>query len=157
MKSSKVSLRPWTLEDIEFTLRVRNHPDLMKCFRQDKPLNYQQQYDFIKLDTGKFKSGYNGRVIQYQGQPVGLCGIKDTGEFTLGLLPEYQGKGIATEAMLQLINSYKGAEKIWSEVFVGNPALEWFIAKLGFRVTGVKERAYYKASLGLVDVVRIER
>jgi hypothetical protein len=45
---------------------------------------------------------------------------------------------------------------VWSEVFIGNPALEFFITKCGFKIVGCKERAYYKQGIGLVDVVRIE-
>lgn len=148
---TKLSLRPWTLEDVMFSLRVRNDPRLMKYFRQDDPISLEDQKEFIKKDISPYGQ-YNGMVIEADGEPVGLCGVKATGEFTIGLMPEYQGQGISTWAMQQLITQYS---PIWSEVFVGNPALEWFIAKLGFRITSVKERAYHKQGVGLVDVVRI--
>lgn len=151
-KEFGVHLRPWTLEDAEFCLQVRNHPNLMQYFRQDKPLTLQEQLTFISFDTAP-QGSYNGRIIEYYGKPVGLCGIKNTSEFTLGILPEYQHKGIATKAMQEMIRGWAG---IWSEVFVGNPALEWFIGKLGFKVWSVKEKAYFKQGVGLVDVVLIK-
>lgn len=114
-------------------------------------LTLQQQEDFIREDHSPYGE-YNGLVIEYKGEPVGLCGVKDSGEFTLGLLPYFQHKGIATKAMRQLIKEHPG---LWSQVFVGNPALEYFIGKLGFKVTGVEERSYYKKGIGLVDTVRI--
>ncbi len=124
----------------------------MKWFRQSALITRDNQIEFIKNDTSN-QGVYNGNIVEVDGTPVGLCGVKNTGEFTLGILPEHQHKGVATEAMKILIEQNPG---IWSEVFVGNPALEWFISKLGFKAIGVKERAYYKPEFGLVDVVRIK-
>lgn len=148
----KVTLRPWTTHDLEVSLKVRNHKECMRWFRQSSYLTAEGQLEFIKADIGDYGT-YNGHIIEADGVPAGLCGVKTTGEFTLAVLPEFQHQGVATKAMKQLIaREYN----IWSEVFVGNPALEWFIAKLGFKVKGVKERAYYKPDLGLVDVVLIQ-
>lgn len=154
--SPKVTLRDWTLDDVEFSLRVRNHPELMKYFRQNKPLTLDEQSQFIRQDTG-YHGTYNGKIVECDGQKVGLCSIKSTGEFTIALLPQYQKQGIAKETMRQLTSSWAHAidGPIWSEVFVGNPALEFFISKCGFKVYGVKERAYYKPEFGLVGVVKI--
>lgn len=146
---TKLSLRPWTLDDVEFSLKVRNHPELMRWFRQDSLITVAEQRRFIEIDV--ITGHYNGMVIEADGEKAGLCGVKHTGEFTIGVLPEYQRKGISSWAMKQLI---KMEYKIWSEVFVGNPALEWFI-HLGFKVVDVEERAYYKKGIGLVDTVTI--
>ena len=133
-----------------FTLRVRNHPHLMQYFRQDDPISIEAQRQFIQKDVEH--GGYNGRVICIDNEPVGLCGVKSTGEFTIGVLPEYQKQGISTWVMKELIRTHPG---LWSDVFLGNPALEWFI-KLGFKVVGVRERAYYKQDLGLIDAITIK-
>ena len=142
-----ITLRPWVVKDAEFCLSVRNHPDLMKWFRQEVPLKLAEQRKFIET-----AHDYNGRVIMNDTTPVGLCSVKKSGEFTIGVLPQYQGKGYSLKAMKLLL---KGQTGVWSEVFVGNPALEFFVSKCGFRITGVKERAYYKQGKGLVDVVTI--
>lgn len=134
-----------------FSLRVRNHPKLMRWFRQDEPISMEDQREFICQDISAYGS-YNCEVVEADGEPVGLCNVKSTGEFGIAILPEHQGRGIAAWVMEQL------KEKdfsIWSEVFVGNPALEFFIAKCGFKVVGVKERAYHKQGVGLIDVVQI--
>jgi RimJ/RimL family protein N-acetyltransferase len=134
-----------------FALKVRNHPLLMKWFRQDEPITVEQQRNFIQNDLGPYGE-YNGLVIEADGEPVGLCGVKSTGEFTIGILPEYQKRGISTWVMAQLVEK---EECVWSEVFVGNPALEFFVVKCGFKIVGVKERAYYKQGYGLIDTVTI--
>lgn len=132
---NSLELRSWTVDDAEFCLTVRNHPELMRWFRQDEPLQLEQQKEFILNDKD-----YNGLVIIGDGERLGLCGVKNSGEFTIGLLPEYQHRGIAKWVMSCLIRKRQG---IWSEVFVGNPALEWFI-RLGFKIVDVAENKYLK-------------
>jgi RimJ/RimL family protein N-acetyltransferase len=149
---SNVIIRPWTIRDVDFSLTVRNNPELMKWFRQSKPIHYEDQTRFIAYDISD-NGDYNGRIIESDGIPVGMCGVKDSGEFTIAVLPEFHHKGIARAAMLGMISQ----GRIWSEVFVGNPALEWFIKNFDFKIVNVKERAYYKPELGLVDVVEILR
>jgi RimJ/RimL family protein N-acetyltransferase len=148
-----VTLRPWSEVDVDFTLTVRNHPALMEWFRQSKPIQFEDQQRFIAYDVGD-DGNYNGRIIESDGIPVGMCSVKDSGEFTIAVLPEFQHKGIARAAMQRMISEHG---RIWSEVFVGNPALEWFIKNFDFKIVNVKERAYYKPEHGLVDVVEILR
>lgn len=147
----KVTLRPWKVDDAEFSLTVRNHPDLMKWFRQDEPLTLIEQKIFIFSDLEN--GDYNGHIIMADKKPVGLCALKKDMEFCIGVLPEYQQQGIATQAMELLLKDKKG---VWSEVFIGNPALEWYIKQFGFRIKCVKQYAYYKKDIGLIDIARIE-
>lgn len=165
-----VTIRPWQIDDAEFVIKVRNNPELQRWFRQDFELTLEAQKQFM-LDFG-FK--YRGYIVEADGVPCGLvalaanfCWVGSTAymspksaEFGVAILPEYQRKGVATQAMNQLCKVAKdhfGAEVIWSEVFVDNPALSWYLRKLGFKAVSVKERAYYKKGVGLIDVVKIER
>jgi RimJ/RimL family protein N-acetyltransferase len=137
--------------------KVRNHPDLQRWFRQDEDLTFLQEQHFIR--DAKW---YHGYIIEVSGQPVGVCGLVEDREgrekaleFGIAVLPEFQQKGIATKAM-QLLQQLAGKKCVYSEVFVDNPALSWYLHKLGFKAVSVRERAYYKKGVGLVDVVRIE-
>lgn len=143
------SLRPWKTSDVEFCLKVRNDPRLYRWFRQDAPISEDEQFNFIHRDiTGQ--TGYNGLVIISDNQPIGLCSVRTTGEFSIAILPEFQGKGIAKWVMSQL-------GPCWSEVFIDNPALGFYLSKCGFKAISVKERAYYKKDIGLIDVILIDR
>jgi RimJ/RimL family protein N-acetyltransferase len=150
-RPSLLMIRPWTLEDVTFSLKVRNHPKLKRWFRQEEDLTLEDQTEFIKHDISAYGT-YNGLVIEADGEKVGLCGVKADGEFTIGILPEHQNRGISTWVMKQLVER---EYNVWSEVFVGNPALEFFISKCGFKIVSVKERAYHKKGIGLIDVVKI--
>jgi RimJ/RimL family protein N-acetyltransferase len=94
-----VTLRPWTLKDVDFSLKVRNHPDCMKWFRQNEAITRTSQELFIELDMKYYH--YNGNVILVDGVAAGLCGVKETREFTIAILPEWQGKNVATQVMQQ--------------------------------------------------------
>ena len=143
---SLLKLRPWKPRDVYFCLKVRNDPRLYRWFRQDKEITLAEQLEFMQTNTN-----YNGQVIEYDGISVGLCAVrKDTKEFSIAILPEWQGCGIAKEVMKRL-------GPCWSEVFATNPALGFYLSKCGFKVTGVKEKHYFKKGIGLVDTVRIQR
>jgi len=147
----QVTLRPWEVTDAAFCCYTRNDPRLYRWFRQDEPIKLKDQKKFIAED--KLYDNYGGMVIEVNNKPVGLCAVKMDSEFSIAVLPEHQGKGIAKRAMQLLIKKHP---YLWSEVFVGNPALGFYLFKFGFKITGVKERAYYKKGVGLVDVVKIE-
>lgn len=145
-----VTLRPWKIEDAEFICSIRNNKELRKWFKQELDISIRQQTDFMLSKEGK---EYGGLIIEADKQPVGVCNVKVSKEFGIALLPEFQGKGIAVKAM-ELLK--KKNASLWSDVFVSNPALSWYLWKLGFKAVGVRERSYHKQGLGLVDVVYID-
>lgn len=145
---SLLNIRKWTLKDAPFTLKVRNHPKLMKWFRQDKPLTLEQQYIFIKNDL--LYNKYFGCIIELWNKPIGVTNLKQTMEFGLALLPEYQNKGLEEDILNMLP---KGS---WSEVFLGNPMIRIYLNN-GFEITNAEERKYYKKYAGFVDVMKVEK
>lgn len=163
-----VNIRPWRTGDAEFVISVRNHPDLMKWFKQDEPLTLMQQEHFMRGVAPE--KNYLGYIIELSNCiPIGVCSlvldvnknyVAEAAEFGIALLPEYQGHGYAKEAMKLLCDlafmQYK-VKTVYSDVFVTNTALPFYLFKCGFKATGVTERAYYKKELGWVDVVKIER
>lgn len=156
-----ITIRPWNILDAEFMLKCRNNKALMRWYRQDKKLTLKWQREFIK--TGSILHQYNCYIVEYGiGKPVGFVAyshiLNDTAEFSIGILPKYQGKGYAKAAMesLESLVRSKNLRGLYSEVFVDNPALGFYL-KLGYKITNVKERAYYKRNVGMVDVVRIEK
>lgn len=161
----QIKLRVWTLKDADFLVECRNSKFLQRWFRQDKDITLDEQLDFMQSTAPKI--GYYGFIIEYQEvnkTKIGFCGLKmdaDRGaEFSIGLLPQYQAKGYATLAMKQLVslafNEFM-LKKVYSWVFVPNPALPFYIWKCGFKATKVKENYCYKKDYGLMDAVFIEQ
>jgi RimJ/RimL family protein N-acetyltransferase len=143
---------------------VRNHKALQRWFRQDDDISQEKQEAFMRncfpyfgyiVEADEVKAGVVS--LKFSLDPIDLTG--DQAEFGIGILPWYQKQGIATQAMEQIVEiaRRRGVKRIYSDVFVDNPALSWYLRKLQFKAYGVKERAYYKKDVGLVDVVLIER
>lgn len=83
-------------------------------------------------------------IIMYEDQPVGVISVveKGVGEYYIGclcVLPEYQGKGIGTQAFQYILNSYKD----WKKITLITPAdkkenLDFYTKKCGFQVDGTQ-------------------
>jgi len=79
---------------------------------------------------------------------IGFCGVKfepDLGLPDLGyrMLPEYWGKGLATEAVVALLDYARdvlGLKKIVAEVVDQNTASSNLLIKVGFRHTGTNSK-----------------
>lgn len=158
---SNITLRSWQISDAEFVCQCRNNPNLQRWFRQDKDLTLDEQINFME-DKAPYLS-YYGFIIEAFKNPVGFCALRLDGngeaEFSIGILPKFQGKGYAKQAMDKLcslaFNEFR-IKRIYSDVFVNNPALPFYLWKCGFKAYEVEEGAYVKKD-ALVDVVRIEQ
>ncbi len=136
----RLRIRPWELKDAAQLVYIRNHPDLMKWFRQDRDLTLSEQIEFMQWDMN-----YHGYVLEYGKKLIGFVAYvtkhknQDDVEFSIGVLPEYQGKGFARTAMRFIEDRVKGAgfRVIYSWVFLKNPALSFYTWKCGFEITGV--------------------
>lgn len=121
----------------------------MKWFKQDVTLTLHAQLKFMESEDGL---NYGGMIIYYKNKPVGICNVKQPSkEFGIAILPKYQGKGIGTYAIKYLQNKYP---YMWSNVFVKNPALKFYLNN-GFKAYKVAEREYYKKGAGFIDTVYI--
>lgn len=104
---SEVKIRPQELFDAERFLEIITHTNLEYIEFPIKTLE-EEKY-FLQLNEAKRKANfeYNYAVLYY-GKLVGACGIKIdqhrpwVGEIGYFIDRDYQGKGIATEAVRQL-------------------------------------------------------
>jgi Acetyltransferases, including N-acetylases of ribosomal proteins len=112
---SKVKIRPQELFDAEHFLEIITHTNLEFIEFPIKTL--EEEMYFLQLNEAKRKANfeYNYSILYY-GKLVGACGIKIdqhrpwVGEIGYFIDRDYQKKGIATEAVIQLENV--GFEKL---------------------------------------------
>jgi UDP-4-amino-4,6-dideoxy-N-acetyl-beta-L-altrosamine N-acetyltransferase len=93
---------------------------------------------------------------------VGVCGltsidrVNQAAEFSLYIAPHAQKKGLARQALtLLLLHAFNdhNLNRVWGEVFSGNPALKLF-GEIGFKQEGTLEQAYFRDGK-FIDVHRI--
>lgn len=104
---SKVKIRPQELFDAERFLEIITHTNLEFIEFPIKTL--EEEMYFLQLNEAKRKANfeYNYSILYY-GKLVGACGIKIdqhrpwVGEIGYFIDRDYQRKGIATEAVIQL-------------------------------------------------------
>ena len=91
-------------------------------------------------------------VLDTEGRPSGVCGLTELdmlnrrAEFSLYIDPDRQGKGLGKKALQTLLtHGFKnlGLNKIWGEVFDGNPAMTMF-TELGMHYAGKLVDHYFR-------------
>ncbi len=133
---TKVEIQPMKREDIsdvqEIERAVFPTPWSRATFEREieKP-------EFHRLIVAKL----GGRIVGY----ACLFYILDEGHVTnIGVTPEFQGKGIGTQLMLDLVKfaMAKGVRRLMLEVRPDNRVAQRLYRKFGFFMTGVR-RGYY--------------
>lgn len=101
-----------------------------------------------KITVSKHENELEKDLIRH----IGVCGLTSIdmtnrrAEFSLYLIPSYQGKHLGSKALTILLEhafNNLGLMQVWGEVFEGNPAIESF-EKLGFKRDGVRRDFYFR-------------
>lgn len=108
LKTNRLTLRPFSIEDASMFYLLNQHPDVYR-FTGDAPFqNIAEAKTFIK--NYKYQEQGIGRwtvTLSDSHTPIGWCGLKrnEEGLIDLGfrILPEYWGKGSATEAAISCV------------------------------------------------------
>lgn len=158
----RLRIRPFTLEDAPFILRLLNEPSFIANITDKGVRTLDQARDY--LTTGPLASyaahGHGLWLVQHRGtgNPMGMCGLikRDTlSDVDLGyaLVPEFWGLGYASEAAgacLAFGREALGLRCFLAIVSPGNDASTRLLQGLGFLRTGTME-----CSPG--DVVEVHR
>ncbi len=104
-ETERIEHHAFTLNDCEAFYRLNSHPEVMR-FTGEPPLNSLEDARRAVADYPDFDTVGYGRwacVLKETRAVIGFCGLKylpDLNEVDVGFrfLPEYWGRGIATEA-----------------------------------------------------------
>jgi len=150
-------LEPWDVGDLPLLERLMGDPEMTAHLggpeTPEKIAERQGRYERLP-DTGK---GRMFRIVEAEtGVGVGSVGYwdRDLGDQQVyetgwSVLPEFQGRGIATMATAQVIEKVKAARKhqfLHAYPSVENHASNAICRKLGFELLGVDEFEYPKDS-----------
>lgn len=150
LETPRLILRSFTLDDVDAMYQLMTVPDVIR-YVGNKPaqskqdtLDYLQQHplrDYQVYGYGRFAC-----VWKETGQVIGFSGIKfleEISETELGyrFLPEFWGKGLATEAGTAVIQFAQGLDltRLVAVIHPDNKGSKQVAIKLGFTLEGKTE------------------
>lgn len=147
-ETTRLAHRALTVDDAEALFAINSHPEVMRftgeppCPSLDAARNAIRQYpDFETVGYGRW-----GCVLKDTDSVIGFCGLKylpELDEVDVGyrFLPEYWGRGLATEACtasLEFGLRTIGLRRIIALVLPENAASIRVLEKSGMRRDGTK-------------------
>lgn len=141
----------------------RNQRQIFKWCRQYTLVSPQQQNAWMnKIETDKSIKMYSIRGgSQPLDKQLGVCGFtsidkhNQSAEFSLYINTENQSLGFGKDALYTLLRhgfEDHNFNRIWGEVFDGNPALQKFL-KIGMKVEGIQRETYFREGKFIDSVI----
>jgi RimJ/RimL family protein N-acetyltransferase len=138
---SDFRLRPWQAADLHNLCTVANDDRIARFMLDSFPHPYGE-LDGLRFLTMAIESAHCFRAIEVDGKVVGGIGVhpqKDVfctnAELGYWLAPDYQGKGIMTRAVSEMVAhgfATLPVQRIFGRVFSNNPASKRVLEKCGF-------------------------
>jgi RimJ/RimL family protein N-acetyltransferase len=145
-ETERILHRAFTPDDCEAFYGLNSHPEVMR-YTGEPPLRSLEDARRAIVDYPDFESVGYGRwacVLKESGAVIGFCGLKhlpalDEVDVGFRFLPEYWGRGIATEtcsACLAFGFEVLGLDRILGLVLAGNAASIRVLEKCGLTGRG---------------------
>ena len=136
------SLRKCTLDDFDFLYELKKQ-NFKKYVDNIWGWNDSDQIKRMRIDLDEHLS--HKRIIILDGRQIGVLAthITDNEDFfinEINLLKEYQGKGIGTKILSDILNNNLD-RRIILQVFKDNPAINLY-KRLGFKIYNETETHY---------------
>lgn len=145
LRTARLTLRPFTLADAGFMLRLLNEPSWLRYIgdRGVHTLAEAERY----LEQGALASyaqhgfGFEAVVLHETGETVGMCGLAqreylDAPDIGFAFLPEHAGRGLAFEAASAAMARARGPlglRRILATTREDNHASQKLLSKLGLQ------------------------
>jgi ribosomal-protein-alanine N-acetyltransferase len=159
----KLTLRPWTLDDVSSLARYANNPNIAKNLTDRFPHPYEEKHAvaFIERFIGQDKPKV--LAMDINGEAVGGIGLHPQPDvkrknFELGywLAEPFWGKGITTEAVRRMVDygfSNWDITRIFATPFGPNIGSQKVLEKAGFTLEARFEKTFYKQGEFLDELV----
>jgi [ribosomal protein S5]-alanine N-acetyltransferase len=148
LETARLVLRPLAETELDAVHRVSNDPQVRRYLWDDQPVSRAAVEGVISRSLEAFAEGGFGlfgvRLRDGDGELVGYCGLLHLGvtervELLYALLPDWWGRGLATEAAracLRFAFEEAGLESVVAGTDPPNSASLRVIEKLGMRPVG---------------------
>lgn len=151
--TERLTLRKITIDDIDNIFQLDSNPDVMKYVGVPPVKLKEESAKMIENIINQYKNNGTGRLAvseKESNQFIGWCGIKlltdkvngfkNVYELGYRFLPEFWGKGYATESALASLDlgfNQLNANKIYAYADIDNESSNHILTKLGFENKGV--------------------
>jgi len=153
-------LRPWKTEDIDGI--VDSITENITRFMSDSFPDTKVKWEKFILFTQENSSAYY-RAIEVNGIAVGEIGVllhddiyRKNGELGYWINESYQGKGIVTEAINEIVTlvfeNYE-INRIYATPFANNFASHRVLEKAGFKIEAFFEKTVYKNGKMIDEII----
>ena len=148
LETARLVLRPLAETELDAVHRVSNDPQVRRYLWDDQPVSRAAVEGVISRSLEAFAEGGFGlfgvRLRDGDGELVGYCGLLHLGvtervELLYAILPDWWGRGLATEAAracLRFAFEEAGLESVVAGTDPPNSASLRVIEKLGMRPVG---------------------
>jgi RimJ/RimL family protein N-acetyltransferase len=142
-ETKRLAHREFTIDDADVAFALNSNPDVMRYTGDDSLASVEDAKEFIRHypDFDRYGYGRWACVLKETRTVIGFCGLKylpDMGEVDIGyrFLPQYWGRGLATEACsacLEFGFGTLGLSRIVAFVMPGNIASVRVLEKAGMQ------------------------
>jgi RimJ/RimL family protein N-acetyltransferase len=162
----KVILREWKRSDAEKLAKIANNKKVWDNVRDRLPHPYTKKDAQEWLELAKKERTATTFCIEADGQLAGSIGVilkddvyRKTAEIGYFVGEEYWGKGIATEALKQMLDYIQkqfDVVRIYAEVFEYNKASMKVLEKNGFHLESIRKKGAFKNNVVIDDYVWVK-
>lgn len=144
--TGRLILRRFTMDDLEAFYQLGSRPEIIRHAQAEPLASREQALEFMKAapfhDYATYGYGRFACVWKATGEVIGFSGVKyvpeieDT-ELGYRFLPDYWGRGLATEAgeaSIEFARTTLGLRRLVAMVHPDNVASARVVTKLGFSV-----------------------
>ncbi len=145
LETGRLLIRPMTLDDADFMLRLLNEPDWLRFIGDRGVRNRDDARDYIRNGpiamVERHGFGFGVAVTKSDGAPIGICGLAqrdylDAPDIGFALLPEFRGQGFAFEAAVAVRDFARDElrmPRLLATTRLDNHASQRLLEKLGLR------------------------
>ena len=147
-------LRPWKIDDLESLLRFANNFEIAKNMTNQFPFPYTEENGRNFIMSATKEAPFHILAIDISGEAAGGIGIHPkadiqckNAELGYWLAQPYWGQGIATRAIIQMVNygfENWDISRIYARPFGTNIASQKALEKSGFILEGKFEGSLFK-------------
>jgi [ribosomal protein S5]-alanine N-acetyltransferase len=144
LEAPRLTLRPWTRDDIDELFAMWTRPEVRRFLWDDKVITRERAEEAVEAFVAQASDGIGGWMIleRTEGAFAGFVGLirREPGdpELLYGLAPEWWGRGLATEAgraVLAYAFGHVACARVTAATDVPNAASARVLERLGMRVT----------------------